>query len=162
MPTNHCARPAREFIRGSFSLTVAAFAAALIRTVAVRHCLCNPAMLLFSGCSSPLARIVLLLFQGSSSQQLSMFSLALVDCTQVDTVWLQFGTDTTKLVVALEWLTQSLGSLRPKRVVGSVFLPTRQLIAQQKFRCALRRDRHTGTFWGESRISSSPIECCHS
>lgn len=53
---------------------------------------------------------------------------------EVDAVWLQFGTDTTKLVVALEWLQSLQPTLQPTTIVGALFLPTRQLIAQQKFR----------------------------
>jgi len=48
-------------------------------------------------------------------------------------VWLQFGSDAGKLESGLKWLT-SLGDLAPKRTVGSLFLPTAKLIAQQKFR----------------------------
>jgi len=54
---------------------------------------------------------------------------------QVDTVWLQFGSDTTLLEQSLQWLTSELEEeVRPRRVVGSLFLPTKQLIAQQRFR----------------------------
>eukprot|EP00665_Eupelagonemidae_sp_cell47_P003426 gene3426-8239_t len=50
----------------------------------------------------------------------------------VSSVWLQFGSDPRRLDAALGWL-----AARPPpapRVVGSVFLPTPQLLAQQRFR----------------------------
>ena len=54
---------------------------------------------------------------------------------QVDTVWLQFGSDSALLERSLQWLTSELEEeVRPRRVVGSLFLPTKQLIAQQRFR----------------------------
>ena len=54
---------------------------------------------------------------------------------QVHTVWLQFGSDTALLERSLQWLTSELEEeVRPRRVVGSLFLPTKQLIAQQRFR----------------------------
>jgi len=51
----------------------------------------------------------------------------------VSSVWLQFGTDLQALESACSWLL-SLGKKRPGRIVGSLFLPTRQLIAQQRYR----------------------------
>ena len=50
-------------------------------------------------------------------------------------VYLQFGTDISRLRTALHYLAE-LQERHPKRfeVCGSVFLPTRKLIAQQKFR----------------------------
>jgi len=54
---------------------------------------------------------------------------------QVHTVWLQFGSDTALLQESLQWLTRELAEdIRPRRIVGSLFLPTKQLIAQQRFR----------------------------
>jgi hypothetical protein len=50
---------------------------------------------------------------------------------QVKTVWLQFGSDTARLARSLEWLT---GEMKVERIVGSLFLPNKQLIAQQRFR----------------------------
>ena len=50
-------------------------------------------------------------------------------------VWLQFGSDTALLRRGLEWIYTELDAeLRPDRVVGSLFLPNKQLIAQQRFR----------------------------
>ena len=53
----------------------------------------------------------------------------------VSSVWLQFGAITDALQDGLSFLSHGLPTrLRPQRIVGSLFLPTRQLIAQQKFR----------------------------
>ena len=66
----------------------------------------------------------------------------------VSKVYLQFGTDLQRLKTALETLTNSSNSnsnsstsnsntflqVRPTKIAGSLFLPTKQLIAQQKFR----------------------------
>lgn len=49
----------------------------------------------------------------------------------VDKVYLQFGTDLERLKSALEKL-KNMEEI--KKIAGSVFLPTKQLIAQQKFR----------------------------
>ena len=49
----------------------------------------------------------------------------------VQSVWLQFGSDATQLDDSLAWLRTAYPDVR---VVGSVFLPTKKLIAQQKFR----------------------------
>ena len=57
---------------------------------------------------------------------------------QVSSIWLQFGSNTHLLRRSLEWLTQELELKGPSsetlRIVGSLFLPTKQLIAQQRFR----------------------------
>lgn len=51
----------------------------------------------------------------------------------VSSVWLQFGSDSKRLADSLMWF-RSLEISRGVRLVGSLFLPTKQLIAQQKFR----------------------------
>jgi len=54
---------------------------------------------------------------------------------QIQTVWLQFGSNTNLLAQSLEWLrTQVDPELQPQRIVGSFFLPSEQLIAQQSSR----------------------------
>ncbi|KAJ1446324.1 hypothetical protein M885DRAFT_625356 [Pelagophyceae sp. CCMP2097] len=50
---------------------------------------------------------------------------------RVGSVWLQFGCDAALLADELVWLR---GACPGTRVVGSVFLPTPTLLAQQKFR----------------------------
>jgi len=52
---------------------------------------------------------------------------------QVETVFLQFGSDLQLLTSSLEWLRSEL-EVQPVRIVGSLFLPNKQLIAQQRFR----------------------------
>ena len=52
---------------------------------------------------------------------------------QVETVFLQFGSDLQLLTSSLEWLRGEL-EVQPVRIVGSLFLPNKQLIAQQRFR----------------------------
>jgi hypothetical protein len=52
---------------------------------------------------------------------------------QVETVFLQFGSDLQLLKSSLEWLRGEL-EVQPVRIVGSLFLPNKQLIAQQRFR----------------------------
>ena len=54
---------------------------------------------------------------------------------QVEKIYLQFGTDLERLRSSLDWLTE----LRKEHdtslsICGSIFLPTKKLIAQQKFR----------------------------
>lgn len=51
----------------------------------------------------------------------------------VESVWLQFGSDMELLTSALSWLS-ALGPQRPQRIVGSLFLPTAKLLAQQRYR----------------------------
>lgn len=55
---------------------------------------------------------------------------------QVSKVYLQFGTDVGLLREGLEWLSNVTSEMNMEDldVCGSVFLPTRKLIAQQKFR----------------------------
>jgi hypothetical protein len=48
-------------------------------------------------------------------------------------VFLQFGSDLQLLTSSLEWLRSEL-EVQPVRIVGSLFLPNKQLIAQQRFR----------------------------
>ena len=50
----------------------------------------------------------------------------------VSSVWLQFGSDAGRLRDELAWLRGLSGC--PERIVGSLFLPTKKLIAQQRFR----------------------------
>ena len=54
----------------------------------------------------------------------------------VSKVYLQFGADLEKLQSALQMLTtlQSTTTTKQFEICGSIFLPTKQLIAQQKFR----------------------------
>lgn len=52
----------------------------------------------------------------------------------VDTVWLQFGSSPEMLAEGLEWLRGLGDGMAPRRIVGSMFLPNKVLIAQQKFR----------------------------
>lgn len=52
---------------------------------------------------------------------------------QVKTVYFQFGTDLQRLREALDWL-ETLKFEYGVEVCGSIFLPTKKLIAQQKFR----------------------------
>lgn len=57
-----------------------------------------------------------------------------LDTGQVQKVYLQFGTDLQRLRSALDWLKE-LNSIHPSfDICGSIFLPTKKLIAQQKFR----------------------------
>jgi len=58
-----------------------------------------------------------------------------LDSNQVDKIYIQFGSNLEKLREALDWLAK----LRSEKnlhfdVCGSIFLPTKKLIAQQKFR----------------------------
>uniref|UniRef100_A0A7S4MND8 Photolyase/cryptochrome alpha/beta domain-containing protein n=1 Tax=Odontella aurita TaxID=265563 RepID=A0A7S4MND8_9STRA len=58
-----------------------------------------------------------------------------IDSGQVGKVYLQFGTDLSLLRAALVWLKSvQKEQQRELDLCGSVFLPTRKLIAQQKFR----------------------------
>jgi len=50
---------------------------------------------------------------------------------QIQSVWLQFGSGTDLLTQSLQWLRDVEPTIR---IVGSLFLPTKQLIAQQRFR----------------------------
>ncbi|CAB9513237.1 Deoxyribodipyrimidine photo-lyase [Seminavis robusta] len=64
---------------------------------------------------------------------------AKLDTGLVSKVYLQFGTDLIRLKQALELLTKNKNKNKNKNqrdttIAGSVFLPTKQLIAQQKFR----------------------------
>jgi hypothetical protein len=63
-------------------------------------------------------------------------------------IWLQFGSDVVQLRRSLEWL-ETLGTLKPPTVVGSLFLPTPQLLAQQRFR------PWNGVFLSEEYLSGS-------
>lgn len=49
----------------------------------------------------------------------------------VSKVYLQFGTDLERLRIALQFLTKNRSEIQ---ICGSIFLPTRKLISQQKFR----------------------------
>ena len=53
---------------------------------------------------------------------------------QVDKVYLQFGTDLELLRSALTFLAELRSDDKFKCISGSIFLPTKKLIAQQKFR----------------------------
>merc|ERR1712129_659737 len=58
---------------------------------------------------------------------------------QVNKIYLQFGTDLVKLRSSLDWLTNIISKEKIKsnnviKICGSIFLPTKKLIAQQKFR----------------------------
>ncbi len=60
-----------------------------------------------------------------------------ISTMQVDKVYLQFGTDLERLRTSLQWLSK-IREEHPQApnftICGSIFLPTKKLIAQQKFR----------------------------
>ena len=60
---------------------------------------------------------------------------------QVKKVYIQFGTDLNRLRSSLDWLTSTTSSILQQQqdreeimICGSIFLPTKKLIQQQKFR----------------------------
>ncbi len=53
---------------------------------------------------------------------------------QVQKIYLQFGTDLEQLRSSLQWLTNLKKNHDNLAICGSIFLPTKKLIAQQKFR----------------------------
>jgi hypothetical protein len=59
-----------------------------------------------------------------------------LQCSGVTKVYFQFGSDLDLLRSSLEWLAsvQLKRGVRKLQLAGSIFLPTRKLIAQQKFR----------------------------
>ncbi len=67
---------------------------------------------------------------------------------QVNKIYLQFGTDLQKLQSTLKWLSSSEIQYHNISISGSIFLPTKKLIAQQKFR------PWNGVFLSEEFLSS--------
>jgi hypothetical protein len=53
---------------------------------------------------------------------------------QVSKIYLQFGTDLERLRSSLDWLSKLRQEHTDLSICGSIFLPTKKLIAQQKFR----------------------------
>lgn len=68
---------------------------------------------------------------------------------QVNKIYLQFGTDLEKLQSTLKWLSSSDIQKYNLSISGSIFLPTKKLIAQQKFR------PWNGVFLSEEFLSSA-------
>lgn len=74
---------------------------------------------------------------------------AKVNTGVVSSVWLQFGSDPNALRNGLEFLRETLQGT-DVRVVGSVFVPSRKLLAQMKFR------PWNGVFLSEEYLSGVP------